>query len=109
MKDVILYARELVSYLLRQERHLFCWNIKLSKHKFIEIESGKWDWDNSSYWEFITQFSRARDHAGITVSLELFGIYLIFNLYDHRHWDYDKKRYYEYAERKKEDDKFYEL
>jgi hypothetical protein len=36
------------------------------------------------------------DHAGVRIEITLFGLSVLFHLYDIRHWDYDNKRWCEY-------------
>lgn len=47
---------------------------------------------------FSFQATHNQDHAGINLELGLFGFNVDFNIYDTRHWNYDKNRWYEYNE-----------
>jgi hypothetical protein len=62
-------------------------SFKISKNKSSEIQMGKWkDWTNYVHLNII--LSRRTDHAGFEIMIEICGFYLIFNVYDNRHWDY---------------------
>ena len=55
----------------------------------------------NKYWElqvdrcadivgFDLRYTVRQDHAGLFLSLSLAGYEVIFNVYDNRHWNYDK-------------------
>lgn len=46
------------------------------------------------------RYTIRQDHAGLYVSLALFGYDVIFNIYDSRHWNDEAGRYYIYNEEK---------
>lgn len=43
-------------------------------------------------WRFRTR----GDHAGLSFNVEFFGFMFEFNVYDHRHWDYDNNTWQVY-------------
>jgi len=61
---------------------------KITKNKTFEISSGV-----EEYWQFF-QFNlranRKTDHAGFLIYFELFGFYFSIEIYDNRHWDWEK-------------------
>ncbi len=70
----------------------FCFYQYVGKNKAIEFEGGihkEWSW-----FELIFKLTRHCDHAGLNFNIEIFGMWLSFNFYDSRHWNYDKNRYY---------------
>ena len=44
--------------------------------------------------------TRCEDHAGFRFELTLFGITMMFEIYDNRHWNYDEDRWYNPGEEK---------
>lgn len=70
----------------------FCFYGSLGKNKAIEFEGGihkEWSW-----FEFIFKLTRKCDHAGLDFRVEILGFWLSLNIYDGRHWNYDKDRFY---------------
>ena len=68
-----------------KDRLFFNPNVKLSKNKTLELQSGTWqEW---SYFHFSIKWNRHTDHAGFDFDIEIFGLYFIFTVYDNRHWD----------------------
>ncbi len=57
------------------------------KNKFWELQIDK----TSDVIGVDIRFTTRQDHAGLFINFALFGYDIIFNLYDDRHWDYDKK------------------
>jgi hypothetical protein len=57
------------------------------KNKFFEIQFIN---DNENLLNFQFKWTRRYDHAGVKLELGLFGYELVVQLYDSRHWDYDK-------------------
>ena len=68
--------------------HIFSrvWNTPF-KHKYLELEVFQ-DCDHLLHFNF--NWTTRCDHAGIKLELGLFGYELAFNLYDSRHWNYEK-------------------
>jgi len=64
------------------------------KNKFWEIQIDK----TSDIIGFEFRFTTRQDHAGVYLSLALFGYDVIFNIYDNRHWNYEEGRWYFYDE-----------
>ena len=64
------------------------------KNKFWEIQIDK----TTDIVGFELRFTTRQDHAGVYLSLSLFGHDVIFNIYDNRHWDYDNKRWQAYGQ-----------
>lgn len=65
----------------------FLFHKKISKFKHYELECV-----NDNYHLFSLEFKIGfkEDHAGIKVSLSLFGVEMYMHLYDIRHWNYTK-------------------
>ena len=74
--------------------HLFnrCWETAF-KNKYFEIELMQ---DCEYLLHFNFDWKRKCDHAGVKLELGLFGYELVFQLYDNRHWDYDKGTWVKY-------------
>lgn len=66
------------------ERMFFNPTLKLSKNKYLELQSGTWKY--WSYFDFCFRWNRRTDHAGLYFMIELFGLYFTFDVYDSRHW-----------------------
>jgi len=67
----------------------FC--LKLILKKWLEIEAYRqteWSWI-----DIMLRWTRKEDHAGILINVELIGFNLTFNIYDERHWNYEKNRW----------------
>lgn len=62
------------------------------KHKYWELQYLKSD--NLLRFEF--GFTIREDHAGLNLELGLFGYEIHFNIYDHRHWNYEQGKWVEY-------------
>ena len=65
---------------------------KLTAHKAWEVESYRSD----TIAEFELRLSARQDHAGITLGLGLFSWTVRVQLYDTRHWDYERKEWHDY-------------
>jgi hypothetical protein len=69
------------------------WSTTLTKNKAFEFQTywcaGFWNWFN-----FNMGWSRKGDHCGFIFGLEILGWVLTFNLYDTRHWYWEKDRFY---------------
>jgi hypothetical protein len=74
------------------------WHKQLSEHKNVELEIQKFTGDDWSWADFHFKVTRHQDHAGVDLTIELFGFYLNVMFYDHRHWDYDKHDWCKYDE-----------
>lgn len=44
------------------------------------------------------RFNTRGDHAGLKFNFEFFGLLFEFNVYDQRHWDWDKDSWQSYDE-----------
>lgn len=72
---------------------------RLTKHKSFEIEAFKVSIRDSCAWfRFLIEQTRGCDHAGFQLTFELFGFILTLQIYDHRHWDYENKKWCEYED-----------
>lgn len=56
------------------------------EHKYWECQTMK----SNDIVAFDLRYTTRRDHAGLELWLGLFGYAVNFQIYDHRHWDYDK-------------------
>ena len=64
-------------------------NITITKNKSFEFQLTKWEnWTN--YFNFCLTFNRRQDHAGLRFDIEILGLNLRTQIYDHRHWDYSE-------------------
>lgn len=68
------------------------WNKKLSENKSCELEVYRSD----TIVELECRISVRQDHAGITLGVGLFGWTVRFQIYDTRHWDYEKGQWHDY-------------
>lgn len=59
------------------------------KHKYWEIQLNK----TNSLVSFDLQFNIRQDHAGFFINAALIGYEVMFNIYDHRHWDHKNNRW----------------
>jgi len=66
---------------------------KLTKHKRLEIQAAK---GSDEIIGFVFRLAWRSDHAGLSLDLSLFRRSLYIQVYDTRHWDYEKGRYTEY-------------
>ena len=75
------------------------WDFLWSKHKMFAKHKA---WEISAYRtntivELYFHYRIRCDHAGFKLMLGLFGYTTELNLYDTRHWDYDKNTWGTYA------------
>lgn len=66
------------------------------KHKYLELNVYRDD----NLLTLSMNLTHRQDHAGLDVHLGFAGYNLHVNLYDNRHWNYEKNRYYIYTEEK---------
>jgi hypothetical protein len=66
---------------------------RLSKHKSLEVQLSK---AGDTLIGGAFRWNIRCDHAGVLLDLSLFRHFFIINLYDNRHWNYDKDRYINY-------------
>ena len=69
--------------------------IKFWKNKYVSLQVSKFGY-GSIFSFFFDLTPRGEDHGGLRISLGLFGYEVIFNVYDNRHWNYDKNRWVDY-------------
>jgi len=69
--------------------HIRAWSGPLSKNKYWEIECYRSD----TIAEVECKFTVREDHAGLTIGVGLFSYTIRAQVYDTRHWDYDKHAY----------------
>ena len=73
---------------------MFYKNINLSKNKNIEIQLDLFPQDDVTIFNCKFRINQKTDHAGVGFFLELYKLfYFHIQFYDHRHWDYEKKRW----------------
>lgn len=70
---------------------VFDTKIPFSIHKYFEIEMSRIRGQEASFLVLSFRWTRCRDHAGAELEFEVLGLSLRIVVYDHRHWDYDKK------------------
>jgi hypothetical protein len=66
---------------------------RLTKHKAWELEHNFY---SSMMLDIDIQWNRNSDHAGIHISVGIFGYGVAFRIYDTRHWNYETKSWEEY-------------
>lgn len=74
--------------------HVRAWAGTLIAHKAWEVEIYR----SGIVAEVEAKFTVHQDHAGLTLGLGLFGYTLRAQLYDTRHWNYEKKAWETYEE-----------
>ena len=67
----------------------FCRGYKITKNKYFEIQIGHWSGLQEIFDFTLDARFRGRDHAGATFDLTILWFYVMFKLYDRRHWDHD--------------------
>jgi hypothetical protein len=68
------------------------WGFNISKNKVFEIQFEHWpEW---AYIDVGIRWTRKCNHAGLTLSIELFGYYMHLTVYDNRHWNYEEKKWF---------------
>lgn len=59
----------------------------LLKNKYFEFQLDKMR--EYSYFDFHAKWTRNTHHAGPSIYLEIFGLFLALDIYDNRHWNYE--------------------
>ena len=72
-------------------------DFKISKHKNVSFELNRGPWQHLFSYDLNLQFE-GRDHAGPSQMVTILGLELRVGIYDSRHWNYDKSRWYEYGQ-----------
>jgi len=57
-------------------------------HKYWEVQCT--NMFDTGYFKLNINWSRKQDHAGFLFLFEFFDFMLMFQIYDNRHWDYEK-------------------
>ena len=70
---------------------------KVSTHKFWEIQVVQLSLANLFEFELDLR-GKGEDHAGYKINLTILGLMFAAQIYDHRHWNYEKDRWYEAGE-----------
>lgn len=65
------------------------------KHKYWEVQFDKC----ADIFGLDFRFTTRQDHAGLFLSVSLFGYDVIFNFYDNRHWHDEKGRWVNYDDK----------
>lgn len=63
----------------------------LFSHKYFEFQLDKMR--DSSYFDFSMKWTRNTHHAGPSLWIEVFGLFLALDIYDNRHWNYEEERW----------------
>lgn len=73
----------------RKQKDYIVWDKLVSKHRAIDFQISR-----MSMYDFfslnVSTCWQGEDHAGPSLTLEVFGYFLNFKIYDTRHWDYEK-------------------
>jgi hypothetical protein len=61
--------------------------IKFTKHKYYNLQFGKYTdiYEKTNIFESSFKITKKCDHAGLKISIQIFNIYLFFDIYDNRH------------------------
>ena len=73
---------------------VWSWSKRLFEHKAVEVEVYR----SNIIAEFGSRFTAREDHAGLTLGLGLLSYTLRAQVYDTRHWNYEKKAWEIYEE-----------
>jgi hypothetical protein len=72
-------------------------DIKISRNKSFEYQFEKSNFLGSLPYEFELLWSRKIDHAGISFTFGIRGLFWMnLNIHDHRHWDYENNTWEKY-------------
>ena len=63
---------------------------KISKYKSFEIQLDRFT-DGKNWFNFHFKWTKKEDHAGLSLFLELFTVFLDITIHDTRHWDLEKQ------------------
>ena len=63
---------------------------KLTKHKYAELQISK---GGDEIIGGAVRLAFREDHAGLMIDFSLFRRSIYFQIYDHRHWDYENNCY----------------
>lgn len=66
--------------------NLYNYTIRMTTNKYLEFEVV---YDSIILFEIWFNWATRRDHAGVSLTLGLFGYSIAFIIYDNRHWDDD--------------------
>jgi len=61
----------------------------LFSNKYFELQLDKMR--ESSYFDFHMKWTKNTHHAGPSIYLEAFGLFLAVDIYDNRHWNYEEE------------------
>ena len=75
----------------RLSQHSWCFSAGPVFHKAVDIEFG---WDKDLGINVGWRFNTRGDHAGFKFWCDLWRVFLSFQVYDHRHWNWEEKRWY---------------
>jgi hypothetical protein len=72
------------------------WNshFTISENKTFESEL---IYSDTSWFKFQFSWSRKQDHAGLSLTMGLFGYAFCVKMHDNRHWDHEKNCWYNYS------------
>ena len=68
-------------------KNLFSTSVRLWSFKYVEVQSYI---DTYTLFEFGFKWDRKCDHAGLHITVCIFTVSASVNIYDSRHWDYEK-------------------
>jgi len=68
------------------------WWCKITKNKSFEIQIDKFSFDQ--WFRFEIKWDRKGDHCGFSIFFEPGPFLFSINLYDNRHWNWQKDRFY---------------
>lgn len=77
----------------------FCLTKHLFGHKYLEIRL--YTFKEPVVFDLCTKWTLQDNHAGYSLWISFYRVFFHFNIYDNRHWDYEKGKWCVYKEPKK--------
>ena len=62
------------------------------KNKYLEIQLDKFQ-DGWNYFDFTMKWTRNKHHAGFNFHIEFFSYFIMIDIYDNRHWNYEEEKW----------------
>jgi hypothetical protein len=76
-----------------EQMDFFCKDWSVSKNKNCEVQLTWFDWQTIFELHVQTHW-RGHDHAGPRFEITILGLFFNIQLYDGRHWNHEKNRWY---------------
>lgn len=85
-----------------------CKNRAITKNKSLELQISRMS-DPIAYFQFDIGWTRQGDHCGFSIRIELWKLFIDFNIRDNRHWNWEAGRFMIDGEVENEDDEWIKL